>query len=374
MHHALHNDRALFRDIDVFDPSYLPERLHHRDAQIQDLSFCIYPALRGGTPLNAILRGPPGAGKTATVRSIFAELIEEPQGIIPVYVDCRQDHTHSAVYRRIFEEIFGHAPPQHTDEVLDGIAARLRDTGARLLVCLDDADYLIAAGTYNLLLYQLLRLYEKWNGVRGAGIFAVTSDLGLNLYAEADGAVRSVFHPHEITFWPYAKTEIRDILGDRVQKGLCPGVMPKVRLERIVDIVADEQDIRVGIDLVREAARRAGREGRRKVTRDDVEAVAGEAIAQALAARTAALSPGERALLYRIAEQSLAGGDMIAGSAFEGMQDCVTTEKTIYHARLRRLAGTGIIDLLWTGKGREIILRYSPEEVFSACTGEGCTQ
>jgi len=78
------------------------------------------------------------------------------------------------------------------------------------------------AGTYNTLLYQILRLYEKWD-VRKPGIVAVTSDLSLNLYAEADASVRSVFHPTEINFWPYTKPEIRDILGDRVRQGTLPG-------------------------------------------------------------------------------------------------------------------------------------------------------
>ena len=62
------------------------------------------------------------------------------------------------------------------------------------MVCLDDADELLPAGTYNTLLYQILRLYEKWD-VRKAAVFAVTSDLGLNLGAAADPSVWSVFHP-----------------------------------------------------------------------------------------------------------------------------------------------------------------------------------
>src|SRR5690606_32715242 len=109
---------------------------------------------------------------------------------------------------------------------------------------------------YNTILYQILRLYEKWD-VRKAGVFAVTSDLARNLYAEADASVRSVFHPAEVNFPPYTRAEIREILADRVRQGLYPRVLPPPLLDRIAVIAAGEQDVRVGIDLARAAVLRA---------------------------------------------------------------------------------------------------------------------
>jgi archaeal cell division control protein 6 len=50
------------------------------------------------------------------------------------------------------------ATGRHLDDIRAAIVARLKEKDANLLVCPDDANYLIAAGTYNLLLYQLLRL------------------------------------------------------------------------------------------------------------------------------------------------------------------------------------------------------------------------
>jgi len=366
----LRHDQTLFRDPDVFCPTYLPDHLHHRDAQVRELAFLIRPVLRGGSPRNAVLRGPPGTGKTTTVRRVFAEVAAETGRVLPAYVNCRQNRTPVAVYRYIFEELFGYAPPatgRHLDDIREGIVARLQDADASLLVCLDDANYLVAAETYNLILYQLLRLYEGWSDLRGAGVFAVTSDLALNLYAEADGPVRSVFHPTEVNFWPYTKTEIRGILSDRVRQGLYPGVVPATVLDLVVEMTAGEQDVRVGIALLRQACLQAEEDGRRRVTRKDVMGVVAEVRSPALAARTAALSSGERALLYRIAEQSLSGAEMMAGAVFEEVQDYLAVGKTTYHARLRRLADAGIIDLLHTGKGYEVFLRYAPDEVFAAC-------
>jgi len=366
----LRSDQTLFRDPEVFESTYTPEHLHHRDAQVRELAFLIRPALRGASPMNAILRGPPGTGKTTTVRRVFAEVAAETRRVVPVYINCRQDHTLLAVYRCISRHLSGYAPPsRHLDDVREMIAARLRERDARLLVCLDDADYLIAAGTYNVLLYQLLRLYEKWD-VRKAGVFAVTSDLALNLYAEADPSVRSVFHPLEVFFPPYGRGELREILADRARQGLYPGVISKATLDRIATIAAAEQDVRVGIDLLRGAVIRAEKDGRRRVGPEDVTTAARMVVAPALRTRAADLSAGERALLSGIAERSREGRDMNSGAVFEAAREYLPIGKTTYHEHLNALAKAGIVDLVsgtGRGRGRAIHLRYDPEDVTAAC-------
>ncbi|WP_343241595.1 AAA family ATPase, partial [Methanoculleus sp. UBA312] len=106
----LRHDQTLFRDPDVFEFTFVPDHLHHRDAQVQELAFLIRPARRGGSALSAVLRGPPGTGKTTTVRRLFREVTETTRQIIPAYVNCRHDRTPLAVYRSIFEQVHGYAP------------------------------------------------------------------------------------------------------------------------------------------------------------------------------------------------------------------------------------------------------------------------
>jgi cell division control protein 6 len=295
---------------------------------------------------------------------------EETQQVIPAYVNCRHNHTPLAVYGSIFRQVCGYPAPlagRYLDDIKEGIASRLQDRNAALVVCLDDADELIPAGTYNLLLYQLLRLYEKWD-VRKAGVFAVTSNLDLNLGAEADPSVWSVFHPTEITFLPYSRTEIREILADRVRQGLYPRVLPKPLIDRIATIAAGEQDVRVGIELVRAAALLAEKDGRRRVTHADVIAAARAVTAPALRARVAGLSEAERALACWIAERSRGGADMASGAVFEAAQEYRPVGKTTYHEHLNALTRAGIVDLVpRAGRGRVVRLRYDAGDVAAAC-------
>jgi len=78
---------------------------------------------------------------------------EETHQVIPVYVNCRHDHTPLAAYLSIFAQVCGYAPlaGRYLNVIKQGIAVWLRDRNATLIVCLDDADELIPAGTYNLL-------------------------------------------------------------------------------------------------------------------------------------------------------------------------------------------------------------------------------
>ena len=370
----LRSDQTLFRDPDVFELTFVPDHLHHRDAQLQELAFLIQPAFQGGSALSAVLRGPPGTGKTTTVRRIFREVTETTRQIVPVYVNCRHDHTALAVYRSIFEQVHGYAPPsvgRHLDEIRRGIAARLRDNDAALIVCLDDANELIPAGTYNTLLYQILRLYERWD-VRKPGVFAVAGDLSLNLAAVADESVRSVFHPTEVNFLPYTTGEIRAILADRVRQGLYPRVVSKVLLDRIATIAAGEQDVRVGIGLVRLAVLRAEKDGRRRVTPGDVTAAGRAVAAPVVATRAAGLSDDERVLARLIAERSREGADMTAGAVFEAARGYLPVGRTTCHEHLNGLAKAGIVDLVpgaGRGREREVRLRYDPGDVTAACIG-----
>ncbi len=376
---TLRYDQTLFRDREVFEFTYMPDELHHRDAQIRELALLARPALRSGSPRSAILRGPPGTGKTTTVRRLFAEIEETTQQIAPVYINCKQHRTPFAVFACIFEAVVGYAPPatgKHLDEVVRLAAKRLGEREAALLVCLDDANYLHEARQLNDLLYRILRLYEAWD-VRKPGVFAISSDLRLNLYTGLDERVRSVFHPTEVYFSPYAKSEIQEILGDRIRQGLYPNVVPKTNVNLIADLTAREQDIRVGIDLVRAAAENAEGAGRRTVTRKDVMDASRSIITPTLQKRAADLNEGERVLLYRIAEMAQkTDADMTSGAVFEATQEYTSTGATTYRTRLKRLEEAGLVDLpLRTDRGRtrEILLRFAPDQVLAACEKIGNT-
>jgi len=153
-------DETLFTDMEVFEIEYAPDAIRYRDTQLARLAEAVRPALQGGRPLNTVLRGPPGTGKTTCVNHIFAEIAETTRRVVPVMVNCRNEQTEFKAFVRIFETIFGHQPPLSgipVRRLTDPIAQELRRRNAALLVCLDDANYLTRDHLLDRVLGPLLR-------------------------------------------------------------------------------------------------------------------------------------------------------------------------------------------------------------------------
>jgi len=366
-------DQTLFRDPEVFEFDYVPEYIHHRDAEMRELAYLARPGMRGGSPRNAVIRGLPGTGKTTTVLRLFAEIEETTKRLVPVYVNCQHNRTKFTVFARIFEKLAGHMPPPSgmpLSDLMRKTAELMQTRGCVLLVCLDDANYLHYEADLNNLLYNLLRLHETYAGIR-TGVYAIVSDMSLDLCNEVDSRVFSVFHPTEVTFLPYSKEGTREILAGRVRQGLFPNVMPGTALDLITDLTYQEGDVRAGIEIIRLATENAERDARRSVTRGDVMAATRHAVSPTLQSKVTHLKEGERELLHHIADLKATGEhEMTSGAVFGAVCEDIGIGYTTFYGRLRRFEAGGFLDLpLRTRKGRtrEIVFRYDPEKVVEAC-------
>src|SRR5437879_13128062 len=67
--------RSIFKmDRDILRPSFVPDRLPHREEQVDQLAQILATALRGDRPSNVLIFGKTGTGKTAAVKYIENEL------------------------------------------------------------------------------------------------------------------------------------------------------------------------------------------------------------------------------------------------------------------------------------------------------------
>ena len=359
-------EETLFKDRDRFELDHLPEHFLHREAQMNSLKFCIRPALQGGRPVNALCLGPPGTGKTTAILKLFEEIEAHSSQIVPVHVNCQMNSTRYAVFYQLYKKIFQHAPPSSGisfKRVFEKVAQHSADENKVLVVALDDINYLFPEKEVDHVLYSLLRAHETCPGAR-MGVIGVMSELTLNYVF--DPRVVSVFQAEDVVFPLYTRSEIRDILGHRVQMGFYPGVMADGILDAVVDYTEKSGDLRVGIDLLKRSGLTAEKRASKSISSEDVASSYDRSRLVHLTYALKSLKADEQKVLQLAVSQE----SWRAGELFHRFHEETGAGYTRFHEILNKLDAIRLINADFTGAGergrsRVITVRYEPEEILS---------
>ncbi len=360
-------DETLFKDLSVLEPDYLPEYFPHRDSQLNALRFALKPALRGMRPLNCLLVGPPGTGKTSAIMKTFREVEAHAPNVVTVKVNCQIDSTRFAVMSRIYRQLFGISPPNSGiafRKLFETVVNFLVSSEKVLIVALDDLNYLCCEGHANEVMYSLLRLMSSIQGQR-SGVIGIVNDAS-DLYC-LDSRVNSVFLPEEISFPRYEEGEILDILKDRVRYGFYPKVISDEVLKLVVSYVEKTGDLRVGIDLLRRSGFNAERKGRRMILFEDVEkAYEASKLLHLCRGGISLLSDPEKQLLELIAKKD----EIKAGELYKSFHELTQLGYTRFYGMVNRLQTLNYVDADFTGKGKRgrtriIKTKYEAEDILN---------
>ncbi len=351
-------DEAIFKNFEVFDPEYLPEKILFRDSQIRQLVSCLRPAVYGASPLNAFCVGPPSTGKTSTVRYV----LKEAEKLKASYIRCPRFRDPYKIFAKIFEVVFGQQAPTGVSKVriMDKVWSRLDDP---LIVVLDDANF-IPKKYVEEVLYEILKAHDEFS-VR-VGVIVIATDI--RFPATLDPFVGSIFHYTEIRYPPYDYEEIREILRKRVELGFYPNVLDDDAFEKVVELTFKAGDLRYGIFLLKAAGSIAESEGKRKVTLEDVEkAHAGESLTF-VAKLASTLNSEERAVLRIIYSLD---SEISTGELYEVMHREVSMSYRKFYDILEKLERLKLIDVVFGKKGmrgrtRYIVKRYDSKIVEKA--------
>lgn len=357
-------DESLFQNINAFDPDYMPPNYNFRDTQMEAMAMAIRPAIRGGQPSNAIILGSPATGKTTAIRKVF-ELVEKTtEKVVCVYINCQIHTTRFGIFSQIFKKLFGHLPPETGvpfSRIYTQIMQELQKKEKSLVIAFDDINYLFQTNHANKVVYDILRAYEEYPGVR-TSIFAILSDLEFK-YA-FDKNVNTVFIPQEIMFPLYTYSEIEDILRDRVKAGFFPGVLSDDILEQIAMYTLENGDLRVGINLLKSCGNVAEASASREITQEHFDKAIESLVSINVSETLKSLNDTERDLLKMIVDYD---GIWSAGELGDEFKRKTGSSYASFNRTLDKLEFVRLIDTKFTGKGvrgnsRQIILRFNPDD------------
>jgi len=350
------DEESLFKDENVFTPNYIPEDFVHRDSQLEEIKLSLKPGLRGVNPVNALLHGPAGTGKTTAVRFIFDKLKEASRKLIPVYINCEDFSTPYSIFARIYETVLGVSPPstgKPLEDVKERLFRQLKKDDKSIVIALDELDRLFLEKNVERVLVDLLKAHATYDYDRVGVIGIMIKD---DLMATLDEKARSVFNPGRVFFPQYEPGEIRDILENRAKYGFYDGVLDDELLDDVVDKTHSKGDLRVGIDLLRRSALLAERDASRKIEQEHVDKAFGSLSESRREELSENLPDEERILLEIIAE---CPGRM-SGYFFMRFRENTGAGVKKYNEVVKRLERKGLIKAQYKkgvrGRSREIRL------------------
>lgn len=359
-------DETIFRDMNVFDPDYIPENYKYRDSQMEALAVSIRPGLHGARPINTVILGSCATGKTTAVKKLFEMVENSSEKVICSYINCQLHTTRFGIFSQIHKKIFGHLPPETGvpfSRIYQKIMKHLVKENKALVIALDDVNYLFQNKNANKIFYDILRSYEEFPGSR-TGLFAVVSDVEFR-YA-LDKNVNTIFIPQEVVFKPYSYSEIENILKERVKIGFFPGVISDDIVEEIAMHTSERGDLRVGIDLLRVCGNLAESEASAEITEEHLTEALNKSNLFVLKNTLDSLSENEKIIVKAIVDND--EETLTAGVLFDSLDKEYKISYSSFNRAIEKLEFLRVIDTKLTGKGvrgnsRVIIPRFPVEDI-----------
>ncbi|MBN2067413.1 MAG: AAA family ATPase, partial [Candidatus Diapherotrites archaeon] len=341
--------RELLKDERFLYPEHVPERLPHRDAEIDALVFALQPVLKGKRPENVFVHGKSGTGKTATVRFVLNELQSYSDRAKGLYINCFQFNTRHSVLTQI-ANFLGAATPRRgiaTDEAYSQMLSALKAIDFVPVVVLDEADQLMHDQEASRLFYDLLRVVEQ--NRKGFGLIFISNVS--EFVSMLDARVKSSLAEHSICFEPYSPAQLKDILRARAEYAFFPNALgPEAINVAAAHAAKFGGDARVAIECLLKAAREAERQNSPSVEVIHLQKVFPAIDAAALQKAIGFLSVHERAILNAIpANGQIASGELY--SAYKKSVEGAVSQRYFRKLRLN-LERMHLINCEQSAKGK----------------------
>jgi cell division control protein 6 len=244
----------IFKDRMVLRHDYIPDRLPHREEQVQLLGEIMAPMLKGERGSNLFIYGKTGTGKTAVVKYVLGLLeIKAKEFNVPVkvcYVNCRLAGSEYRVFAGLSQNIGLQIPftGLSSGEVFDRFRLALENARTNLAIVLDEIDELVKAKGDDVL-YELTRINESLHYSK-ASFIGISNDLRLKEFL--DPRAFSSLSEEELVFRPYDASELRNILCERAYLAFWKGALSDAALGLCSALAAAEHgDARRALDLLR---------------------------------------------------------------------------------------------------------------------------
>lgn len=312
---------SVFKDISKLSFDYLPERLVHREKQMQRLFTLFRPVVDSNVSQNAFLVGSVGTGKTHLTKRFCIEFAryanEKDKNLEYCIVNCRQRRTDAAVLLRILTKFDERFPDRgfSITEMLTILGKHLKKRNAHLIAVLDEADVLLKKSGADLI-YSFSRFDEESIGQKPRiSTILISQKYVLDML---DIPSLSTFkRTNVVEFGKYKRHELRDIISDRVELAFHPGTVQEGAIDVIADISSEWGDARYAIELLEKAGMLADEDKSEEVVPEHVRAAKAETYSTLTQDKLEDLDPQRKLALLGISRKMRKKAYISTGDAEE---------------------------------------------------------
>lgn len=349
----------IVKNPDVLNPNYSPDKLPHRENEIDSVISCIKPIITRSIAENVFIHGTPGIGKTAATQHILDELEDYTEKVIPLFINCWQYYTRHAILVYILNEL-GELIPRKgisTDELWERLVSKMELKAEGYVIALDEVDRI--GSKESAILYDLVRL-----DIPIALIMISNNPYAFN---NLDHRIKSSLLYDEIEFKQYSFDELKDIYLDRLKNAFYPGTYAPELASLVARFVENAgSDVRLGLDALNKASRLAEKENASKVTGSHIKSILKEIRSRRLKMAIKDLKKEEKEIMSSILA---CASPVTTGKVFDlykssgGKIADRTFRKYLSHLEEIRLIQTQISAEGFRGKTKIISLKYPHNEI-----------
>jgi len=359
---------SVFKDESKLDINYVPSRLPHRDTQLNLLNqfFRSVVETPGRTAQRVLITGKIGTGKTVLSQhfglQVTREAREKGANFHYVHINCREcKGSLFMILHQVISKFHPNFPRRgySAAEILQMLIQVLDDKNAFIILVLDELDALIRNEGSDPL-YNLSRIQEgRLNVPQRLSLICILRET--EYLDMLDPSTRSTLQRNIISLEEYSKSQIRDILNDRVNMAFRQGTISSSVIDFTAELASSEGgNARYAIELLWRAGKYADALQLPMVSPESVRAAAASVYPVVRKDEVFSLGLHEKLFLLGVARYFRQ-----TGSAYASMGDAEEAyaivceeygQKRLQHTQLwkyvRDLAASGIIETKPSGTGQ----------------------